>query len=155
MKKLLFMLLLSPLLNYAQNTTIDLSTYGLKATLNNPDNYEYTVKKSDEDGIIEYNIYLDDDKITVNDYPKPMTAKKVMDIYFSMPKTKSKSSTFKILEKGANKVVIEANYSGSLRYMFFYSFVAKGKQIVVAGTSIKDLETCKKLQKIGESFKLN
>lgn len=155
MKKLFFILLLSPFFTFAQNTTIDLKSYGLNATLSNPDNHEYTVKKDTDDGTTVYSVYFSEDKIKINDYPKPMTAKQVMDIYLSMPKTKSKSSSFKILEKGPNRIVMEADYSGSKRYTFFYSVAAKGKQIVIEGTSEKDLENCKMLQKIGESFKLN
>lgn len=155
MKNLFLLLLLSPFFTQAQNTTIDLKSYGLNATLSNPDNYEYTVTKSTEDGTTVYSISLNNNVIKVNDYPKPITAKQIMNIYLGMPKTKSKSSTFKILDKGPNKMILEANYSGSVRYTFFYSVAAKGKQIVVEGTSKVDLETCKMLQKIGESFKLN
>jgi len=155
MKKLFFILLLSPVFGFAQNTTIDLTSYGLNATLSNPDNTTFTVKKEVDMGTTVYSIYFGDNRIKVSDFPKPMTAKQVMDVYQGMPKTKSKSSTFKILDKGPNKFILEANYSGSIRYTFFYSVAAKGKQIIVEGTSKKDLEECKMLQKIGESFKLN
>lgn len=155
MKKLLIILLLSPFFTFAQNIIIDLKSYGLNATLSDPNGHEYKIEKETDDGTTVYSIHMGEDKIKINDYPKPMTAKQVMSIYLGMPKTKSKSSSFRILEKGPNRIIMEANYSGAKRYTFFYSVVAKGKQIVVEGTSEKDLESCKMLQKIGESFKLN
>lgn len=155
MKNLLFLLLLSPVFTWAQNTTINLKVHGLNATLINPDNYEYTVKKSVDVGTTVYSISLNDHKIKVNDLPKPVTTKELMNTYLSMPKTKSKSSTFKILEKKPNSFILEANYSGSIRYTFFYFVASKGKQIMVEGSSDGDLEVCKMLRQIGESFKMD
>jgi hypothetical protein len=155
MKKLFLILLLSPLCCFAQNEIVDLTSYGLKATLSNSDNTTFTVKADEDMGSKEYSIYFGDNKIKVTDYAKPMTVKKVLDIYRGLPKEKSKSTKFKLIEQSPTKVVLERTIKGEIDYLFFYGYVVKGKQIIVEGTSIKDLETCKALQKIAATFKMN
>ncbi len=155
MRKIALLLtIISPFFLAAQNETIDLSSYGIKATINNPTNAEYTVTKSNDDGTKEYNVKVNGQYIKVTDYAKPMTAKKVMDIYRTMPKTKSKSTKFKLIEQGPTKVVLERTLNEEIDYLLFYAFTQKGKQIVVQVSDLKNLESCKQYQKMVESFKL-
>ena len=161
MKKLLILFLTIPCLLFAQETTtIDLTEYGLKASIVNNTSFsaptEIIPYKNDKDGHIEISLKFENgNRLDIETIPKPMTAKVVNAQLKKMMTQKHEGITFKVIKWTATEIMFSRTKKGSTIFKSMFLVSSKGKEIMVSSNDVDDEKTCQALHAMAKTFKLN
>lgn len=161
MNKLLILLLTIPCLLFAQETTtIDLTEYGLKASIVNNTSFsaprEIVPYKNDKNGRIEITIKFENgNRLDIETIPKPMTAKTVNAQLKKMMAQKHEGITFKVIKWTATEIMFSRTKKGSTIFKSMFLVSSKGKEIMVSSNDVDDEKTCQELHAMAKTFKLN
>lgn len=159
MKKYIFLLLLVPTLLFAQNIvkTIALDCAKFHATINNTTNFsdEPTIKVEESEGRMkEVKIKFNSDaRISIEPIPPGLTAKSIMSQFKSLAAKKQKDLVIKVLETGANHILISRTRDGKTIYKAMYIPTINKVTYLVSTNEVDSLENCKQLLVMAKTLK--
>jgi hypothetical protein len=144
---------------WAQINTVDLSPYGLKATLKSNDAYGNTPKVSVDTNykMVEYEVsFTDDAEFTVTPLKKPMTAAMVMAEIRKASKSKPKNgAVVTTISTSATHSMFSRSRDGTTIYKFIWVTTQKGKEYMILSDDYDTADLCKQMFAIAKTFKLN
>ena len=158
MKKLFFALLLFPMLSIAQLNKVDLSEYGLSASIETNETYpikEISNKKGDMENNEVKIKFENGERIVVAEIRKPMTIAMIRSEFNKVFAKPNKTVTLKPLVKTPNEFLVERTYKddGHKIYKFMILRVIKGKEYMIESSEFDDLALCKDLMNIAKTCK--
>jgi hypothetical protein len=157
MKKIIFLLLL-PCYVWAQTTSTDLSSYGIKASIATSSDLpvERIEQKESYLKTPEINIQLTNgEDITITQLKKPLTIALTKSEFAKVLKQKRKDISLKALVNTGNDMLIERSYKDDGRkiYKFMLLRVIKGKEYMIEGSEVSDEALCRKIMEMAKTCK--
>lgn len=159
MKKLLILAFLAlPLFSMSQSSTVDLTEYGVPASVQTSETYpikEVTTETGDIENKEIKIRYENGEKIVVTQLKKPLTIAVVRSEFNKILTKPNKTVSLKALVKTANELLIERTYKSDGRkiYKFMVLRVIKGKEYMIDSSEFDDLELCKGMMVLAKSIK--
>lgn len=146
------------MLTLAQQSNIQLSEYGIPASIETHQTYaiqEITQKEGDMK-IKEVKIrYENGEKLVVSEIKKPMSIAMIRSEFNKVLAKPNKNVTLKALVKTPNELLIERTYKDDGRKIYKYMVlrVIKGKEYMIDSSEFDDLTLCKEMMNIAKTFK--
>ncbi len=146
------------MLTLAQQSNIQLSEYGIPASIGTHQTYaiqEITQKEGDMK-IKEVKIrYENGEKLVVSEIKKPMSIAMIRSEFNKVLAKPNKNVTLKALVKTPNELLIERTYKDDGRKIYKYMVlrVIKGKEYMIDSSEFDDLTLCKEMMNIAKTFK--
>lgn len=162
MKKYLFLLLLAPLVLFAQsNSIINLNEYGLNWTLEKNSKYVISeIKKEKSDlNTLEIKIKFDDySSLTITELRKPLTVPVYINTFKKNLASKHSEVKLKAIVISGNAILFERDYISSdddrpTIYKCMYGIIYKGKHYLVESDECETVEKCQELLTMAKSIK--